>query len=134
MTSSNLILSTIYFCCIWTTYHYAPEIFKMWSWGLTLLTFDNFTVPLQLYMKSWFGEFKRSENVIFGNFWDPEFWILANFGLESCSKLIFTIQNLKNCQKWHFRTVWIHQSLISRKIGVAVKCQALIHILKISGA
>ena len=23
--------------------HYAPETFKMWSWGLTLLKFDNFT-------------------------------------------------------------------------------------------
>ena len=41
--------------------------------------------PLRFYLKSNFGVFKRSKNVIFGNFRGSELWILVNFGLEICS-------------------------------------------------
>ena len=44
------------------TVHYAPENFKMWSWGLTLLKLDNL-LPLQFYMKSNSSEFKQPKNV-----------------------------------------------------------------------
>ena len=42
--------------------------------------------PLWFYVKSHFGEFKRSKIVIFGNFRDFEF--LENMGLESCTNLL----------------------------------------------
>ena len=78
-------------------------------------------LPLRSYEKSNFGEFKQSKNVIFDNFRDSELCILVNLVLESCSNLLkIKFQNLQNCQKWHFWTVWIHQNLISHKIGVAV--------------
>ena len=44
-------------------------------------------LPLRFYVKSNFGKFKLSKNVIFGKFRDSELWILANLGLESCSNL-----------------------------------------------
>ena len=53
--------------------HYAPETFKMWSWSLTLLKFDHFTAT-RIVVKSNFGKFKQSKNVIFGNFRASEFW------------------------------------------------------------
>ena len=39
-------------------------------------------------MKSNFGEFKWSKNVLFGNFRDCELEILVNLGLESCPDLL----------------------------------------------
>ena len=50
---------------------------KAWHfWNLIILQ------TLRFYMKSNFGKFKRSKNVIFGNFRDSELWILVKFGLE----------------------------------------------------
>ena len=49
---------------------------------------------LRFWVKSNFGEFKRSKNVIFGNFGDFELWILVNLGLENCYNLL----------KYKFRT------------------------------
>ena len=43
------------FCKKCYTLHYAPETFKMWSWGLLILP------PLRFWVKSKFGEFKRSK-------------------------------------------------------------------------
>ena len=52
---------------------------KAWlCWNLIILS------PLRFYVKSNFGDFKQSKNVIFGNFRDSEHRILVNFGLESC--------------------------------------------------
>ena len=45
-------------------------------------------LPLQFFVKSTFGEFKRSKNVIFGNFSYSELWNWVNLGLESCSNLL----------------------------------------------
>ena len=64
--------------------HYAPETFKMWSWGLTLLKLIILP-PLRFCVKSHFAKFKWSKNVIYGSFTDTELWILVNLGLESCS-------------------------------------------------
>ena len=82
---------------------------KAWlCWNLTIL------LPLRFCVKSNFGEFKRSKNVIFDNFRDSELRILVNFGLESCSKSIkIKIQNLKNCQNdifgpFDFAKIWSH--------------------------
>ena len=44
--------------------------------------------PLRFYVKSNFGKFKRSKNVIFGNSRPSELWNLVNLGLESCSNLL----------------------------------------------
>ena len=56
---------------------------KAWlCWNLIILP------PLRIYVKSNFGKFKRSKNVIFGSFRDSEIWILLNLGLESCSNLL----------------------------------------------
>ena len=58
-------------------------------WNLIILP------PLRFCVKSHFGKFQRSKNVIFGNFRDAELWILVNLGLESCSNLLkIKIQNL----------------------------------------
>ena len=54
---------------------------------MTLLKFDHFTTT-PIYVKSNFGVFKRSKNVISGNFGDSELWILVNLRLESCSNLL----------------------------------------------
>ena len=56
---------------------------KAWlCWNLIIIPL------LRFYVKSNFGDFKRSKNVIFGNFRDSEFWIWLNLGLESCSNLL----------------------------------------------
>ena len=56
---------------------------KAWlCWNLMILP------PLRFCVKSHFGEFKRSKNVIYGNFRDAELWLLVNLGLESCSNLL----------------------------------------------
>ena len=56
---------------------------KAWlCWNLIILP------PLRFYVKSNFGKFKQSKNVIFGIFRDSELWILVNLGLESCSNLL----------------------------------------------
>ena len=53
---------------------------KVWlCWNLIILT------PLWFHVKSYFGEFSRAKNVIFGNFRNSKFWVLVNIGLESCS-------------------------------------------------
>ena len=44
--------------------------------------------PLWFYVKSNFGEFKRSKNVIFANFRHSELWFLVNLSLISCSNLL----------------------------------------------
>ena len=50
---------------------------------------------LRFCVKSNFGKFIQSKNVIFGNFRDSELGILVNLGLESCSNLLkIKIQNL----------------------------------------
>ena len=40
------------------------------------------------YVKSNFGEFKWSKNVLFDHFRPSELWNLVNLGLESCSNLL----------------------------------------------
>ena len=42
--------------------------------------------PLRIYLKSNFGKFKQSKNVIFGNFRDSELLILVKMGLEKLLK------------------------------------------------
>ena len=39
-------------------------------------------LPLQFYVKSNFGKFKRSKNVIFGNFRDSEVWNLLKIKIQ----------------------------------------------------
>ena len=85
---------------------------KAWlCWNLIILP------PLRFCVKSHFGEFKRSKNVIYGNFRDTELWILVNSRLESCSDLLkIKIQNLWNCLKnifgpVEFAKMWFHAKL-----------------------
>ena len=90
---------------------------KAWlCWNLIILP------SLRFYVKSNFGVFKWSKNVVMGNFRGSEFGFLANlsnFQVPNLSK--FKDQRLWNCYTWQFWTVWICQNLISRKIWVAVK-------------
>ena len=74
--------------------HYAPETYKMWSKGFTLLKFDNFTATQILReIKLW--QIQTVKNVIFYNIRDFELWILENLGLEKLLKLTkIKIQNL----------------------------------------
>ena len=70
--------------------------------------------PLRFYMKSNFGNFKRSINVNFGNFRDCEFGNLVNLGLESCSNLrkskFRTFEIVKNdiFGPFDFPKIWFH--------------------------
>ena len=70
--------------------------------------------PLRFYVKSNFGEFKRSKNVIFGNFRGSEFWFLVNLGLESCSNLLKSKFRVSKIAKndvfatFGFTKIWIH--------------------------
>ena len=48
--------------------HYAPETFKLWSWGSAIC------LTLRFYMKSNFGDFTWPKSVIFSTFRDSEFW------------------------------------------------------------
>ena len=41
---------------------------------------NTISLPLRFYVKSNFGEFKHSKNVIFGNFRDSGLWIFSTFG------------------------------------------------------
>ena len=76
---------------------------------------------LIFYVKSNFGEFKRSKNVIFGNCRDSQFWFLVNFSIFQEPNLPkFKVLSLYNCQKCHFWTIWIRQNWISREIWVEV--------------
>ena len=51
---------------------------KAWlCWNLIIL------LSPQFYARSNIGDFKRSKNVIFGNFRDSDLWILVDFGLET---------------------------------------------------
>ena len=58
------------------------EVEAWLCWNLIIL------LPLRFYVKSNFGKFKQSKNVIFGNFRDFELWILVNLGLERCTNLL----------------------------------------------
>ena len=58
---------------------------KDWlCWKIILL-------PLQFYVKSNFGQFKQSKNVIFGNFRDSVLWIFGKFGTWKLLKLMISI-------------------------------------------
>ena len=84
---------------------------KAWlCWNLIIL------LPPQFYVKSNFGVFKRSNNVIFGNFRIRT----LNFGKFGTWKLLTVTKNQNSeplkLLKWLFWTVWIRQNLISRKM------------------
>ena len=55
--------------------------------GLTLLKYDDFFTATQIYVKSNFGAFKRSKNVIFGNSTGSESWFLVNLSNFHVPKL-----------------------------------------------
>ena len=63
---------------------------KAWlCWNLIIL------LPLRFHVKSHFGKFKRSKNVICSNIRDAGLWILVNLGLEKCKDLPkFKVQRL----------------------------------------
>ena len=86
-TASQCGNLNFFLALLFTPEHYAPEIsvYEVKAW----LCWNLIIVPsLQFYVKYSFGEFKRSKNVIFGNFGDSELLILVNLGLESCSNLL----------------------------------------------
>ena len=65
------------------------EVEAWLCWNLIIL------LPLRFLVKSNFGKFIQSKNVIFGNFRGSELWILVNLGLENCSNLLnIIIRNL----------------------------------------
>ena len=107
--------------------------FDAWlCWNLIALP------SLRFCVKSNFGKFNQSKNVIFGNFRGSQYWLWAT--LKSLMYQKFKVQSLWNWQKWHFWTDWIHHNLISREIGVAItwsnfnKVKPQLHILKVSRA
>ena len=51
-------------------------------------------LPLWFYVKSNFGEFKQSKNVILGNLRDSELWIFRKFGTWKMAQ-IYQIQDLE---------------------------------------
>ena len=71
-------------------------------------------LPIRFYVKSNFGEFKSSKNVIFGNFRDSELWILENLGLESCWNLLNSnfwtskIVKIIILGSFEFTKIWFH--------------------------
>ena len=71
-------------------------------------------LPLRFYVKSNFGELKRSKNVIFANFRDSELWNLVNLELKNCSNLLksqFRTSKIgKNGIFWafHYIKIWFH--------------------------
>ena len=82
---------------------------KAWlCWNLMIL------LPLRFCVKSNFGEFKQSKNVIFGNSRDSEVWILVNFGLESCSNWLKSKFSTSKIAKndifglFEFAKMWFH--------------------------
>ena len=110
------LINIILYCALCSRSFQNVKLKLYFCWYLIIL------LPLRFYVKSNFGEFKRSKNVIFGNFRGSEFWFLvnlSNFQVPNLPK--FKVQSLWNCQKWHFWTIWIHQNLISCKIRVSVK-------------
>ena len=66
-------------------------------------------LPFRLNVK-----LKLSKNVIFGNFWDSEIWILVNLGLESCSNLLNSkfrtskIVKINIFGPFEFTKIWFH--------------------------
>ena len=85
---------------------------KAWlSWNLIILPL------LQFYMKSNFGVFKQSKNVILTIFRGSEFRFLVNLSNFQVQKLPkFKVLSLSNCQKWHFgpfefTKIWFHVKL-----------------------
>ena len=91
---------------------------KAWlCWHLIIL------LPLPFWVKSNFGQFKRYKNVVFGHFRDSKLWIFGKLGLESYSNLLKSNSEPLKLTKLTFLTIWNHQNVISRKIGVAVKCE-----------
>ena len=101
--------------------HYAPETFKMWSWGLTLLKFDHFTATqiLREIKFWWIHTVPRCYFCQFQRIWILILVYLGSFQVLNLPK--FKFQSFQNCQKWHFWTVWICQNCSSRKIGAVVK-------------
>ena len=82
---------------------------KAWlCWNLIIL------LPLRFYVKSNFGEFKRSKSVIFVNSRDYELWNLVNLALESCSNLLYSKFRISRIGKYNlFRPfeitkIWFH--------------------------
>ena len=101
-------------------WHYAPETFKCevkaWLfWSLIILP------SLRFYVKSNFGECKRSKNVICGNSRGSESWFLVNLStFQDPNFPKFKVLSLQNCQIWHFEPFEFAKNSISCKIGVAV--------------
>ena len=90
---------------------------KAWlCWNLIIL------LPLWFYVKSNFGEFKWSKNIIFSNFRGSEFsfcYIWASFKSQIYQK--FKLQSIQNCQKWHFLDRLNSPKFNSRKFWVEMK-------------
>ena len=89
--NSASLLNCSIWCCYWAMLLKLSKCeVKAWlCWSLIIIQ------PIRFCVKSHFGKFKRSNNVIYGNFRDAELWILVDLGLESCSDLLkIKIQNL----------------------------------------
>ena len=82
---------------------------KAWiCWYLLILP------PFRFYVKSILGNFKRSKNVLFGNFRDCELGILVNLGLGSWSNLLKSKFRASKFAKnyifelYEFTKIWFH--------------------------
>ena len=77
-------------------------------WNLIVL------LPLWFYLKSNFGELKRSKNVIFANFRHFEFWNWVNLELKNCSNLLKSQFRTSKIGKngifgqFEFAKIWFH--------------------------
>ena len=86
--------------------------------NVLIWSFHDFTAT-QTYVKSNFGELKRSKIVIFGNFRDSELRNLVDLGLECCSNLKNQNSEPLKLPKRHFLTIRVCSNLILRKIWVS---------------
>ena len=82
--------------------HYASETFKIWSLGLTLLKFVNFT-DTQILREIKFWRIEMLKKCLFCKF--RRFWILilVNLAIFQVPNLPnFKVQNILNCKKGNF--------------------------------
>ena len=103
----------LFIMCFYLNTTLIQKTFKMGSYGLILLKFDDFTAtPILREIRFWRNQ--TVQKCYFCNFWDSEIWMLVNFGLESCSNLLkskFRVSKIANNDilgPFEFAKTWFH--------------------------
>ena len=102
--------------------HYAPEIFKMWSLGLTLLKFDTFTATYKYSTWNQLLANPKGQKLSFLAVSEVLNFDFSKFEQFSSSKFTeFKTSESLHLPKITFLSVWICKNLISHKMWVAAK-------------